>query len=73
MEPKPSILPWSIQEVVEDQMEGRGEMNCGNLGEVCGRRDFPGGTNNIHCLHNIDQIFETKRSAKQSDRDWETE
>ena len=21
-------------------MEGRGEMNCGNLGEVCGRRYF---------------------------------
>ena len=29
-------------------------MNCGNLGEECGRRDFPGDTNNIHCLTSIE-------------------
>ena len=44
-----SILPWSIQEFGEDE-RARGEMNCENLGEGCGRRDFPGDTNNIYCL-----------------------
>ena len=39
------------------------------LGEGCGRRNFPGDT--IILLSNIDQIFETKRSAKESDHDWE--
>ena len=32
--------------------EERGEMNCGNL-EGCETRDFPGDTNNIHCLTSI--------------------
>ena len=44
-----SNFPWSILEFGEGWRE-RGEMNCGNLGEGCGRRDFPGDTNNIHCL-----------------------
>ena len=55
-----------VKEVGEDRRE-RGEMNCGNLGEGCGRRNFPGDT--IILLSNIDQIFETKRSAKESDHD----
>ena len=38
-------------------------MNCGNLGEEYGRRDFPGDINNFHCL--------TKHSAKRSDHDRE--
>ena len=67
MEPKPSILPWSIQEVVEDQMEGRGEMNCGNLGEGCRRRDFPGDTNNMHCLTSIKFL---KKAFSKVIRSW---
>ena len=39
-------------------------MNCGNLGEECGRRDFPGDTNDIHCLTSI-KFF--KQSVQQSD------
>ena len=40
-------------------------MNCGNLGEGCGRRDFPGDTNNIHCLTSIQFL---KQSVQQSDQ-----
>ena len=45
--------------------EGRGEMNCGNLGEECGRRDFPGDTNNIYCLTSIEFL---KQSVQQSNQ-----
>ena len=45
--------------------EGRGEMNCGNLGEGCMRRDFLGDTNNIHCLTSIKFL---KQSVQQSDQ-----
>ena len=47
-----SNLPWSILVFGED-WRGRGEMNCGNLGEGCRRRDFSGDTNNMHCLTSI--------------------
>ena len=40
-------------------------MNCGNLGEGCGRRDFPGDTSNIHCLTSIEFL---KKSVQQSDQ-----
>ena len=40
-------------------------MNCGNLGEGCGKRDFPGGTNNIHSLTSIEFL---KQSVQQSDQ-----
>ena len=30
------------------------EMNCGHLGEGCGKRDFPVDTSNIHCLTSIE-------------------
>ena len=40
-------------------------MNCGNLGEGCGKRDFPGDTNNIHCLTSIKFL---KQSVQQSDQ-----
>ena len=33
------MLPWSIQEFGED-WRGRGEMNCGNLGEGSGEEIF---------------------------------
>ena len=39
-------------------------MNCGNLGEGCERRDFPGDTNIIHCLTSIKFL---KQSVQQSD------
>ena len=56
-----SNLPWYSGGF--GRPEGRGEMNCGNLGEEYGRRDFPGDINNFHCL--------TKHSAKRSDHDRE--
>ena len=40
-------------------------MNCGNLGEGCGRRYFPGDTNNIHCLTSIEFL---KQSVQQTDQ-----
>ena len=40
-------------------------MNCGNLGEGCWRRDFPGDTNNIHCLTSIKFL---RQSVQQSDQ-----
>ena len=40
-------------------------MNCGNLGEGCRRKDFPGDTNNIHCLTLIELL---KQSIQQSDQ-----
>ena len=40
-------------------------MNCGNLGEGCRRRSFPGDTNNIHCLRSIEFL---KKSLQQSDQ-----
>ena len=40
-------------------------MNCGNLGEGCGRRNFPEDTNNIHCLTLIEFL---KQSIQQSDQ-----
>ena len=62
-------MPWSILEFGEGWRE-RGEMNCENLGEGCERRNFPGDTNNIHCVNiHVDQLFETKYSAKRSDHD----
>ena len=41
------------QQTLLDQ-RGRGEMNCGNLGEGYGRREFQGDTNNIYCLTSIE-------------------
>ena len=38
-------------------------MNCGNLGEGCGRRDFPGDTNNIYCVTSIKFL---KQGVQQS-------
>ena len=43
----------------------KGEMNCGNLGEGCRKKDFPGDTNNIHCLTSIEFL---KQSVQQSDQ-----
>ena len=40
-------------------------MNCGNLGEGCGRRDFPGDTNNIYCLTSIKFL---KQGVQQSNQ-----
>ena len=40
-------------------------MNCGNLGEECGRRDFPGDTNNIYCLTSFEFL---KQSVQQSNQ-----
>ena len=57
-------MPWSIQEFGEERRE-RGEMNCGNLGEGRGKRDFLGDTNNIHCLMLIEFL---KQSVQQSDQ-----
>ena len=51
--------------VQEDRRRRRGKMNCGNLGEECGRRDFPGDTRNIHCLTSIEFL---KKSVQQSDQ-----
>ena len=51
--------------VREDWRRRRGKMNCGNLGEGCGRRDFPGDTSNIHCLTSIEFL---KKSVQQSDQ-----
>ena len=45
--------------------EGRGEINCGNLGEGCGKRDFPVDTNNLICLTSIKYL---KQSVQQSDQ-----
>ena len=45
--------------------EGRGEINCGNLGEGCGKRDFPVDTNNLICLTSIEYL---KQSVQQSDQ-----
>ena len=56
--------PGSIMESGED-WRGRGEMNCGNLGEGCRRRDFPGDTNNSCCLTWIELL---KQSVQQSDQ-----
>ena len=41
------------------------KMSCGNLGEGFGERDFPGDTNNIHCLTLIEFL---KQSVQQSDQ-----
>ena len=41
------------------------EMNCGNLGEGCGKRDFPGDANDIDCLTSIEFL---KQSVQQSDQ-----
>ena len=59
-----SNLPWSIQEFGEDR-RGKGEMNCGNLGEGCGKRDFQGDNNNVHCLTSIKFL---KQSVQQRDQ-----
>ena len=40
-------------------------MNLGNLGEGCGRRDFPGDTNNIYCLTSIKFL---KQGVQQSNQ-----
>ena len=40
-------------------------MNCGNLGEGCRRRDFPGDANNICCLTSIKFL---KQSIQQSNQ-----
>ena len=62
-------MPWSVCEFGEDRIYFRsiseGEMNCGNLGEGCGKRYFPGDTNNIHCLTSIEFL---KQSVQQSDQ-----
>ena len=42
---EPGIKFAMVNLVVCGGSEGRVEMNCGNLGEGCGRRDFPGDTN----------------------------
>ena len=57
-------MPRSIQEFGEDRRE-RGKMSCENLGEGFGERDFPGDTNNIHCLALIEFL---KQSVQQSDQ-----
>ena len=49
----------------ERRRTSEGEMNCGNLGEECGKRDFPGDTNNIHCRTSIEFL---KQSVQQSDQ-----
>ena len=46
-------------------MEERDEINCGNVGEGCRRRDFPGDTNDIHCLTSIKFL---KQSVEQSNQ-----
>ena len=40
-------------------------MSCENLGEGFGERDFPGDTNNIHCIMSIEFL---KQSVQQSDQ-----
>ena len=40
-------------------------MNCENLGEGCGRRDFPGDTNNIYCLTSIEFLKQTVQQNNQ--------
>ena len=40
-------------------------MNCRNLGEGCGRRDFPGDTTNIYCLTSIKSL---KQGVQQSNQ-----
>ena len=40
-------------------------MNCGNLGEGCGRRDFTGDTNNIYCLTLIAFLKQTVQQSNQ--------
>ena len=40
-------------------------MNCGNLGEECGRRDFPGDTNNIYCLISIEFLRQSVQQSNQ--------
>ena len=40
-------------------------MNCGNLGEECGRRDFPGDTNNIYCLMSIEFLRQSVQQSNQ--------
>ena len=40
-------------------------MNCGNLGEGCGRRDFQGDLDNIYCLASIKFL---KQGAQQSNQ-----
>ena len=47
------------------RLEGRDEMNCGNLGEGCGRRDVPGDTNNIHCLTLIELLTQSIQQSNQ--------
>ena len=52
---------WQVNSGGWGRPKGRGEMNCGNLGEECRRRDFLGDTNNINCLTSI-------KFLKQSDQ-----
>ena len=40
-------------------------MNCGNLGEGCRTRNFPGDANNICCLTSIEFL---KQSVQQSNQ-----
>ena len=40
-------------------------MNCGNLGEGCGRRDFPGDPNNIYCLTSIEFLKQSVQQCNQ--------
>ena len=70
MEPKPFFSEPRIKFAMVNsggwgRRERRGEMNCGNLGEGCGRRDFPGDNYNIHCVTLIKFL---KRSVQQSDQ-----
>ena len=83
-------MPWSIKEFREDRRGGgwgggvklacerrcifQGEINCGNLGEGCGKRDLPGDTklNNIHCLTSIAFLKQSvQQTAIRSDDDQE--
>ena len=40
-------------------------MNCGDLGEGCGGRDFPGDTNNIYCLTSVKVLKQTVQQSNQ--------
>ena len=40
-------------------------MNCGNLGEGYGKRDFPGDTNNIYCLTLIEYLKQSVQQRNQ--------
>ena len=40
-------------------------MNCGNLGEGCGRRDFPGDPYNIYCLTSIEFLNQSVQQSNQ--------